>query len=211
MFIVVLLLHMLYKYHINQTTLRILGLFRSNYKISLYLREIARAVQVDAKAVKLHLNRLEKANIITSIQKGKNREYSLNLRNYLTLQYMILSEALMTVEYLSSNFEVKKLVSETTESLGKTVILFGSFAKGNMTRESDIDILVISEKKTNLSSFKEVGSLLNREISVKCMSEEQFSNGLVINDPLIAEVVADHIILKGIDNVCNMLWGYYAK
>ena len=49
----------------------------------------------------------------------------------------------MTIEYLDNNFEVKKLVSETTGNLGKTALLFGSFAKGNMTQESDIDILII--------------------------------------------------------------------
>jgi predicted nucleotidyltransferase len=202
---------MLYKYHINQTTLKILSLFRSNYKTSLYLREIAREIQVDAKAVSLQLNRLEKTNILTSIQKGKNKEYSLNLGNSLTLYYIVLAEDFVTIEYLDRNFEVKKLVSETVDKLGKIAMLFGSFAKGNMTQESDIDILIIDDKKPNLSVFKEVGSLLSREISIKCMSEEQFSNGLANKDPLTLEVAVNHIILKGIDNVCNMLWRYYAK
>ena len=117
----------------------------------------------------------------------------------------------MTIEYLDNNFEVKKLVSETTGNLGKTALLFGSFAKGNMTQESDIDILIIGDSKPDLSVFKEMGSLLSREISIKYVSEKQFSDGLTNNDPLIAEVVDNHIILKGIDNLCNMLWRYYAK
>ncbi|MCL4429719.1 MAG: nucleotidyltransferase domain-containing protein [Chloroflexi bacterium] len=210
MSIVVLILYMLYNYHINQTTLGILSLFRNNYKTSLYLREIAREVKVDAKAVSIQLKRLEKANILTSTKRGKNREYSLNLRNYLTLYHMILAESLTTVEYLNRNFEVKKLVSETTDKLGKTAILFGSYAKENMTPESDIDILII-ETKTDSSAFREISMFLNREINIKFMSEKQFSNGLVSNDPLIAEIVTSHIILKGIDNVCNILWEHYAK
>jgi len=202
---------MSYKYHINQTTLKIIGLFRSNYKNSFYLREIARETQVDAKAIALQLKRLERANIITNIQKGKNKECRLNLGNYLTLYHLVLAEAFTTVEYLNRNFEAKKVVGETTENLGKMAMLFGSFAKGNMTKESDIDILIIGDRKPNLSVFKEMGSLLSREISIKSMSEKQFRNGLISNDPLVQEVVADHIILKGIDNVCNMLWKYYAK
>jgi len=207
---------MLYKYYdkqtiINQTSLKILALFTTNYKTSRYLREIARETQVDVKAVSIQLNRLEKTNILTSIQKGKNKEYSLNLSNYLTLYYLALAECLVTIEYLDNNFEVKKLVSETTGNLGKTALLFGSFAKGNMTQESDIDILIINDSKPDLSVFKEMGSLLSREISIKYVSEKQFSDGLTNNDPLIMEVVANHIILKGIDNLCNMLWRYYAK
>ena len=202
---------MSYKYHVNQTTLKILSLFRSNYKTAFYLRQIARQIQVDAKAVSLQLNRLEEANIIISIPKGKNKEYSLKLGNYLSLYYLVLAEAYTTIDYLDRNFDVKKLVSETADNLGKTAILFGSFAKGNMTQESDIDIIIIDDKKPDLSAFKEVGSLLSREISIKFMSEQQFSNGLIRKDPLILEVVANHIILKGIDKLCNILWRYYAK
>lgn len=202
---------MSYNYYINQTTLKILGLFRNDYKTSFYLREIARNVHVDAKAVGLQLNRLEKVNIVKSLQKGKNKEHTLNLNNFLTLYYLILAETFTTLEYLNRNFEIKKLVGETTEKMEKTAILFGSFAKENMTKESDIDILIIDNEKSDLTILKELGNLLSREVNVKLMSEEQFTNGLVIKDPLVQEIAANHIILKGIDNYCNMLWRYYAK
>jgi predicted nucleotidyltransferase len=202
---------MLYNYHINQTTLKILGLFRNDYKTSFYLREIARNVHIDAKAVGLQLNRLEKVNIVKSLQKGKNKEHTLKLNNFLTLYYLVLAETFTTLEYLNRNFEIKKLVGETNEKMGKTAILFGSFAKENMTKESDIDILIIDNEKSDLTILKEVGNLLSREVNVKLMSEEQFTNGLVVKDPLVQEIAANHIILKGIDNYCNMLWRYYAK
>jgi predicted nucleotidyltransferase len=202
---------MSYNYHINQTTLKILGLFRNDYKTSFYLREIARNVHIDAKAVGLQLNRLEKVNIVKSLQKGKNKEHTLKLNNFLTLYYLVLAETFTTLEYLNRNFEIKKLVGETNEKMGKTAILFGSFAKENMTKESDIDILIIDNEKSDLTILKEVGNLLSREVNVKLMSEEQFTNGLVVKDPLVQEIAANHIILKGIDNYCNMLWRYYAK
>ncbi len=121
----------------------------------------------------------------------------------------MLAEGLVTIEYLERNFEIKKLVSEANDILGRTALLFGSFAKGNMTPESDIDILIIGDSKPDLGPLREVGSLLSREINVKYASEKQFLNGLASNDPLIAEVVADHITLKGIDNLCNLLWQYW--
>jgi predicted XRE-type DNA-binding protein len=80
-----------------------------------------------------------------------------------------------------------------------------------MTPESDIDILTLGDRQPDLKALKETGSLLNREVSVKYMSEKQFSSGLDNRDPLVAEVVANHITLKGIDNICNMLWRNYAK
>lgn len=65
--------------------------------------------------------------------------------------------------------------------------------------------------KPDLIPLKEVGSLLSREINVKYASEKQFLNGLASNDPLMAEVVASHVTLKGIDNMCGVLWRKYAR
>ena len=203
---------MLYKYNkVNQTTLRILGLFKNDYKTSLHLRKIARNIQVDVKAVRLQLDGLEKANIMASVQKGKNKEYRLNLGSYLTVYYMILAEAFASIDYLSRNFEIKKLVNETSDDLGNTAILFGSFAKENMTEASDIDIIVVADKKPEEKTFREVSSLIDRKISLKFATPEQFSKGLISGDPLIREIVANHIILKGIDSFCHIMWRYYAK
>ena len=65
--IVVLILHMLEKYNINQTTLRILGLYRNDYKNPLHLREISRRTEVDVKSVQLQVRGLEKVNILSSV------------------------------------------------------------------------------------------------------------------------------------------------
>ncbi|MCW4024421.1 MAG: nucleotidyltransferase domain-containing protein, partial [Candidatus Bathyarchaeota archaeon] len=144
-----------------------MGLYRNDYSISLHLREIARGVQVDPKAVRAQLKRLEKTNVIAGTQKGRNKEYTLNLGNYLTLYHMVLAETFASIQYLDKNFEIKKLVSETNNSMGNATLLFGSFAKGNMTEESDIDIIVLADKKPDVNAFRAVGKLINREVSVK--------------------------------------------
>jgi predicted nucleotidyltransferase len=90
-------------------------------------------------------------------------------------------------------------------------MLFGSFAKGEMTQKSDIDLLVIGDKKSNLDAVRETGRLIGREIGVKSTTEEKFLEGLMNGDPLIREVVASHVILKGIDTICNVMWRYYAR
>jgi len=63
---------MMKEYNINQTTLRILGLYVSDYK-ALHLRKVARETKVDVKAVQLQLKRLEKRNILSSIMKGRGQ------------------------------------------------------------------------------------------------------------------------------------------
>jgi len=147
----------------------------------------------------------------TSIMKGKNKEYSLNFNNYTTKYYMTLAETFTTINYLERNYEIKKLVTETINYLGTSTILFGSYAREETTEESDIDLIIITDKKIETNAIKETGKIINREINIKTITEEQLNNGIANNDPLIKEAIANHIILKGIDNICNIIWQHHAR
>jgi len=202
---------MLKEYNINQTTLKILGLYASDYKMSLHLREIARETKVDVKAVQLQLKKLEKINVLSGTLKGRNKEYCLNRGNSITKYYMILAETFASITYLGKYFEIKKLVGEMGDRIGDVIILFGSFAKGEMTEESDVDLFVIAEKNIDMNAVREAGSLIDREISVKSANKKQFLKGLMDGDPLIMEVVSSHVLLKGLDDFCSIMWRYYAR
>ncbi len=202
---------MMEKYNINKTTLNILGLFLGDYRRSLHVREIARDVGVDVKAVGLQLRRLENINVLSSIIKGRNKEYRLKLDNLVAKYYMILAETFASIRFLEKNFLIKKLMSETGDKIEGTTVLFGSFAKGEMTEESDIDLFIISDRKTDAGVIRETGSLIDREVNLKSTSMKQFLNGLMDNDPLIMEVVSNHIVLKGIDDFCEIMWRYNAR
>ena len=91
------------------------------------------------------------------------------------------------------------------------LILFGSFVKGGYTKESDIDLFVISEKKIDKGMVLKVSDLVNRDINIKSSNKVQFLNGLRRNDPLVNEVVSNHIILKGIDEFCEIMWRYHVS
>lgn len=202
---------MMEKYNINRTTLKILGLFLGDYRRSLHVREIARDVDVDVKAVGLQLRRLENINVLFSIIKGRNKEYRLKLDNLVAKYYMILAETFASIRYLEKNFLIKRLMSETGDKLEGTTMLFGSFAKGEMTEESDIDLFIISDRKPDADVIRETGSLIDREVNLKSTNMKQFLNGLMDNDPLIMEVVSNHIVLKGIDDFCEIMWRYNAR
>ena len=202
---------MMEKYNINQTTLKILLLYASDYKKSLHLREIARETKVDVKAVQLQLKRLEKINVLSSIVKGRNKEYRLNLNNLMTKYYMMLAETFASIVYLGKNFLIKKIISEVGNHVEGAILLFGSFAKGQITKKSDIDLFFIAEKKLDRSVVSEACNLVGREISVKSASRRQFLKGLEDGDPLIREVVSNHIVLKGVDDFCEIMWRYHAR
>ena len=109
---------------------------------------------------------------------------------------------------------VKKIVGEIAGRIDGTLILFGSFAKGELTKQSDVDLFVMDGKKRGATArdvVREIGDMVGREISVKFGSKEQFLRGIQESDPLVREVVSSHIVLRGVDDFCDLMWRYYAR
>ena len=200
---------MLENYNITQTTLKIIGLYADNYKKSIHLREIARKTEVDVKSIQLQLKRLERINVLSSVFRGKNKEYTLKLDNIITKYYLIMAEGFISVIYLKKNFLIKKIFGDLGKKIDDPLILFGTFVKGGHTKESDIDLFVIGEKKIDKRVVQEISDLVDREINIKSSNKTQFFNGLRNKDPLVNEIVSNHIILKGIDQFCEIMWRYH--
>ncbi len=201
---------MMGKYNINQTTLKILSLYRADYAKSLHLREISRETKIDVNPISHQLKRLEERRILKCIEKGRNREYSLDLTNTTTPYYMTMAEAYITATYLEENFLIKRLMDSASQKTNGIILLFGSYATGTKRRESDIDLFLIVDPESSRETLQREGHLLNREINVKTSDADFFREGLRRKDPLIMEVLSDHITLKGIDPFCNLLWSHYA-
>ncbi len=199
---------MLEKTNITQTTLRILALYNDNYKKTLYLREIARKTKTDVNTTYPQLNKLEEMNILSSTIKGKNKEYVLNVDNLIAKYYIIMAEIFTTIRYLQKNFVIKKVMTELDSQIDAPIILFGSFVKGGFTKESDIDLFVIGQKRKS-KVVLEIGELVGRAVNIKFVDASKFLSGLKNNDPLINEVISNHIVLKGTDKFCDIMWRYY--
>ncbi len=68
-------------------------------------------------------------------------------------------------------------------------VLFGSYAKGTVRENSDIDVFIETEER----KLKQELEILNSRLSVK-IGEFDRSN------PLIIEIEKNHIIIKGAEN-----------
>ena len=198
-------------YNINLTTLKILKLYTTDYTKAIHVRKVSRAIQTDVKAVGIHLDRLENHNILQSSINGRNKEYKLNLDNIVTKYYLTLAETYQTINYLENNYLIKRLTNEIPSKIEGTILLFGSYATGDTTDTSDIDLLIISEEKTPTKAINETGRLMGKEINIQTITPNNFQNGLKENDPLIKEAVKNQIVLKGIESLVEQLWRYHAN
>ncbi len=183
-----------------QKEYKILKLYLSNFKARFYLREIARLTKIPLRTVQRLLNKLEDENIIKSLDEGKNKYYFLNLQNINTKYYLIIAEINKTLEFLSQYPEIKSFLKEKIDSV---LIVFGSFAKFKATKTSDLDLLIIG----NEPAFY----LLPYEIHKIKLTKQQFEKALFKNEPLIKEILKNHVVLTNHSYFIEKLWDYYGK
>jgi predicted nucleotidyltransferase len=121
--------------------IRILRLFFEGPNERLHLREVARRVGLSATGAMKILRRLEKEGLLEKERAAVTVVYR---GNYDNEKFKALKRALNLYSLNSSG-----LVSELVDffKVPECIVLFGSYAKGEDTRESDIDIAVLTGMK----------------------------------------------------------------
>lgn len=147
-------------YKLKWTTLRtrIFSLLCLKAGEKLSQREISKILKVSPTAVANSIKdlkessivKLEKTKTINFISFNRDEQKSIELKRVENLKNIYISG-------LSGYLE--------NELAGSTIILFGSYSKGEDTNTSDIDIAVI-ERKDKMLKLEEYENFLNRKISV---------------------------------------------
>lgn len=158
-----------------------------------HAREIAKNLRINHMMINRKLGELSKENIVDFEQKGKNKVYFLK-KSLEAEMAKILMEEYFLIKTLEKYPNLRKVVEKIRkEKRIKLAILFGSYAKKNADKNSDIDIFIESKDtsiKKNLMKF-------DSRINVKLGKYDK-------NNNLIKEIDKNHIILKGFEE-------YYEK
>lgn len=139
----------------KETLLKIIGLFRKNLGKGMTMLEIAKTLKIGYRPAYNHLLSMQKEGIITINQVGRARQCFLNLksekaRHYLQEADIARKEALFKNAKLKGVFESLMLNLEHHLQAGvRSIILFGSYAKGSAAKSSDIDLIFIIDSITN--------------------------------------------------------------
>ena len=136
----------------KSSTLKIAQVFFDEPTKQHYLMEISRKANLAHTATKNILKQLEKDSIITKIseKKGK-RTFPLYEANKLNNTYKFYKKIANKIA-----LENSKLISFLHDKcMPNAIILFGSYARGEDTEESDIDLFIESEKvEISLEKFE---------------------------------------------------------
>ena len=179
----------------------IMRLYLSNFKKRYYLREISKLTNIPLRTTQRLLQELEDDRIIRSRKEGKNKYYFLNLQNIKTKFYLLIAEINKTLIFLE---EYPVFHSFLKEKINSCLVVFGSFAEFRATKTSDLDLLVIGKEEPSFH-------LLPYEIHKIKISEKQFEKGLAQDEPLLKEILKNHVVLTNHSYFLEKLWNYYGK
>ncbi|MFQ6135827.1 MAG: nucleotidyltransferase domain-containing protein [Candidatus Hydrothermarchaeales archaeon] len=169
--------------------LKVLELFIENPYSQYYLREIARILDISPMTVKRTLDLLEGERLI---KREKQKHMVLFRANMESQAFKNLK-----IAYNLALFEKKGLVNFIKDRLKglSSLMLYGSYAKGENDRDSDIDLLAISTSKES-TSFNFSG-LLGREAHVTCFTPAKWESQAESNKAFYLDVITEGIVLYG--------------
>jgi|SRR3989344_3828258 len=169
--------------------IKITKFFLENPYDEVYLREIAKKIKISPFAAKKYIDILLKENIIQEERKANLRYIKANVNNpfykHLKIAFninLILKSGL--IEYL------KESIPNIT-----SITLYGSLAKGEDDKKSDIDLLVIGkEKHLNLEKFADK---ISKEITLHVFSWSEWNENAKKNKAYYLDVIAYGIPIYG--------------
>jgi predicted nucleotidyltransferase len=191
-------------YRKRNNELDVVALYTGNYATRFYLRQICKLSGLPLKTVQTTLIKLEEGNILRSKVEGKNKYFSLNMDDIRTKSYLMQAEIHKTDIFLDKYPQFKTFMKSVSTNV--PLIVFGSFARLKAGKDSDLDLLVISEKKQNLPSH-----LLAYNIHQVVLPEKTFIKALEKRETLIKEVEDNHVVLNDHSFYVNKMWDHYGK
>lgn len=188
--------------------LKIVGLLERNNGKDLTINEIATGLDEYYSFVHRIAGALIKEGIILTKKAGHSYLCLLNLKNEKTKVLVQLSEIERTLELYAHKKELRLILEDLTDLLKAeevlSVILFGSYAKGNPSKESDIDILVICTGKPKVDkAAREIYARYGKEVNIVIMDIASFKRQK--EKPIIKEIISNHYVLSGVEKFVSLV------
>ncbi|MBS7650954.1 MAG: nucleotidyltransferase domain-containing protein [Candidatus Bathyarchaeia archaeon] len=169
---------------ITPTVSKVLYVFHNDPMQKLHEREVVRRAGVSKGSANSILRELTQKGILEREKVGGMVFYRLNNRNPIAKQFKVLFNI----------YSLQKLVDEV-RSYCRRIILFGSCAEGLDTKESDIDLLILTQEKEEvIKKINVYQKELDRRISPIILNANEFTK-LKMEDKPLYERIEKGIIL----------------
>jgi predicted nucleotidyltransferase len=170
-----------------EANLNILRPFFRDPEKSFFIREISRIIKINHTTVRLYLNKFVKEELLIINKEGIYPSYRLsttkkllNLKSYFNIENLRISGL---VEFLEKELDYP------------VIVLFGSYSKAQDTKDSDVDIFILTEIKKDFN-IEKYEKILERTIALHIFTKKGFENSKLRNKELINNI-CNGIVLSG--------------
>jgi len=211
---------------IDDTMFEVVELISKHPFKAFTIRELAGLIKTNYATTHRKISALVALGVLSNSSYGMARQIKINLGNEKTISILSLIESSKFERFFNSlkgtlSISINEIIKDTSNlSESKCALIFGSYAKGTPTKESDLDILVIGEpskeamnflkdEKTKLGYLKAIQSSMfgilrtselrgGPKINPILLSVEEHRGMINFKDNNVAkEALLSHIILKG--------------
>jgi predicted nucleotidyltransferase len=186
---------------INDIDLKVLSVFTNGYYLEYYIREIQKILEISSRTALKTLNKLEEKGILKSKQKGKIRLFTIK-KTLIAREYLCLAEQYKKIKLYERELLIKEIFEKIDDFIDGIVIIFGSYAKNLVKKNSDLDLFIIGQY--NEKKIKKVGNIYNLNIDLKSYPKKVFLENLN-HDILLKEILNNHITIKGTQNFVSQI------
>lgn len=154
----------------------------------MHLREIARTLNESHSTVLRKINELVKEEALDYKKEGKNKVFYIR-KNLKAKNYVYFAEIYKLTKLIKKYPELGVIFEDIKKSVSiGMILLFGSYAKGSPSKESDIDLYIETSNNNLKHKLKELNSKINIKLG-------KFD----VSSLLIKEIIKNHVIIKGFE------------
>jgi len=154
----------------------------------IHVKGLANELKISPQTANYYLKFYKKAGVLKERKQGNLLLYSL-LDNVLTRQLKIFYMLDIVLPFILKFAKENKVTS---------LVLYGSHASGTYDKNSDIDLLIISQlKKLNLNEIKVLERKTGKEVKIQVFSLGEWRNLKRKKDSFVRSVLSKHILFYG--------------
>jgi predicted nucleotidyltransferase len=169
------------------------------------LRQVIKKARVSPNRAVDYVNKLSKNEIVKAKKIGNNKIISFNYFGALSSLFFNIIEKNKKVELIEKYPKLKPFFTQLENLKNDSIILlYGSYARFEADKESDIDIWVIWGRDKELKKdIEEILFTSPSDHSASIEDEEEFIKNR--NDPLHQNILKDKVIIKGEERMIEIM------
>lgn len=180
------------------------------YPLGIHLRALSRALKTGLPNVKRYVTILEKEDVITKHRDANTLKIMLK-EGHRTIAYL---KYIHTIKFLSLPQKIQLAINDMMDLLEDKpliTLIFGSYARGDFTENSDIDVLMVFQRLEHIRQIENVSKRIsmrtNTELSPVYLDYPDFEkNFLDRNHAFSKELHKEVIVLTGTEYFYPLLW-----